>query len=612
MLNKIKNVKKNRKLIIALMVILMVLGIYIKSEAIDITNGTIKPVYRPKWEIDKDANNNPKVYIDPDTKELSIILKGNAQLPTQSLDDGKVSLDYDSNVISTLEEDDITVYINGEEAPSMKKPATAAEQSANADKIFKELIDPTNEENVSEVIYTLKLSDFEDPNRLTGMPFKEWAGNISIKIAGRGESSDTYEADVLKEYDYNGVNQSMMELDETGTWINITFQDETTKDRTTSRDETITNIHNITNTKPVYMFADFVKPEYTYEYSTTNPDINTGTETVTVVFDVTDKYFESTALSTDTTGSLIKVIVDSDENANTPITKVLTRIKDVYYDATTNTTTYVEPNATGTGTKVGERYQLVITGLDQGDGFAYSGPLTLSFEEGAQDGSGNLVKGIRDKSGNLSQAQTITMGINEPGGNPDDDIVVDVVDPIWTMDGDADLETGIIKLIAKDKYYQSSTLTTDDITVYVDDEEMAGITKTIISGPTKVSDTEYEWVIRLSNITFDEKGYVKFEPTNKTDDSLEEGINGFLYRKANDGEIEIKIDAETIQDQSGNKSNVQTFPIGNFDKTKPEVFDVKRIQDPSNNKETIIFNVTDRNFKESTEVTKDFHLHLHL
>ena len=39
-----------------------------------------------------------------------------------------------------------------------------------------------------------------------------------------------------------------------------------------------------------------------------------------------------------------------------------------------------------------------------------------------------------DKSGNTSVATTITIGVNEPGGNTGDQVIVDVVDPLWKTD----------------------------------------------------------------------------------------------------------------------------------------------------------------------------------
>ena len=78
--------------------------------------------------------------------------------------------------------------------------------------------------------------------------------------------------------------------------------------------------------------------------------------------------------------------------------------------------------------------------------------MTLSFAAGAVDGSGNLTSGVRDKSGNLNAATSITIGKDDVDGNPGQDTagngeIVDVVDPIWEV-GDVDLTTGTIKLIS--------------------------------------------------------------------------------------------------------------------------------------------------------------------
>ena len=58
----------------------------------------------------------------------------------------------------------------------------------------------------------------------------------------------------------------------------------------------------------------------------------------------------------------------------------------------------------GTPTKIGERYELVVTGLETEDGVGYSGAMTMSFPAGV----------ITDKSNNSNIAKTITIGIDEP------------------------------------------------------------------------------------------------------------------------------------------------------------------------------------------------------
>ena len=134
--------------------------------------------------------------------------------------------------------------------------------------------------------------------------------------------------------------------------------------------------------------VDFINPEYTYKYA--NTEIDHDKKTVTVVFDVTDKYFSTSALTTDTTASNIKVKFEGKEAINA--TKELSKLSDI--TATIN----------GTAKKVGEKYQLVVSNLDQGNGGDYSGIMTLVFPEGV----------VTDTSNNKSVAKTITIGVDEP------------------------------------------------------------------------------------------------------------------------------------------------------------------------------------------------------
>ena len=134
--------------------------------------------------------------------------------------------------------------------------------------------------------------------------------------------------------------------------------------------------------------VDFINPEYTYKYA--NTEIDHDKKKVTVVFDVTDKYFSTSALTTDTTASNITVNFEGKEATNA--TKELSKLSDI--TATIN----------GTEKKVGEKYQLVVSNLDQGNGGDYSGIMTLCFNEGA----------ITDTAGNGNVAKVITIGVDEP------------------------------------------------------------------------------------------------------------------------------------------------------------------------------------------------------
>ena len=452
---------------------------------------TINPIYKPEWEkvsssLDKTTN--------PENPTLSVVVKANAS-KTQTING--VNINYNSDVTSALTPSNVYVYIDGEldgdtnkngvldegETPSITKAVTSASPSATS----------------AEITHTITLSNFEETLRQSGKNFKEWSGNIAIKIGGRGEATSTYTANVLK--DVYG-NQNMMETDATGSWIDVKFKDEDTD-------------HNTDGT----MFEDFIKPEFTYEYL--NTIIDHDTKTVTVVFDVTDKYFNESALTTDTTASNIDITFDGTTPTNA--TKTLTKIDDL--TATVN----------GTSKKVGERYQLVLTNLDQGGGGDYSGVMTLAFPA-------NI---ITDKSGNANVAKTITVGIDDPttGDGDDSAVIVDVVDPIWKVENINIDETNkkvTADLIATDKYLtgvQNSTLTTNDITVSVDGDVNANTTinKALTEPTFSTNETtglkEIKYILTLDNF----------------EEAARQSGKSFLEYSGN---VKIKIAAGTVTDDA--------------------------------------------------------------
>ena len=382
MLKSKEKAKRFRKIIVILIAITMILGIYIKEiytqkreiktigvdqiQHMDATisagNGTINPIYRPKWTKTSSTLNT-------DAQTLSIVVKGNA---SESQTVNGANIKYNSDVTSALSADDIIVYVDGEldgdtnkngvldegETPSITKAVSTADSSATS----------------AEVTHTITLSNFGEALRQEGKEFREWSGNVAIKIGGRGQDESTYSANVLT--DKYG-NENMMETDMDGTnddgsWVSVIFKDGSID-------------HNANGT----MFTDFVKPEFTYEYA--NTVIDHDTKTVTVVFDVTDKYFASTVLATDPQAENITVKLDGKEATNA--TKTLIKLSDI--------TATVNGN---TSTKIGEKYQLVVSNLDQGQGGDYSGIMTLCFNEGA----------ITDTAGNGNVAKVITIGVDEP------------------------------------------------------------------------------------------------------------------------------------------------------------------------------------------------------
>ena len=544
----------------------------------EFTNGTINPKYRTEWikegtQIDETEANNPK---------LNITLRGTTNTEVA------VS-EYISNVTSTLATEDIKIFIEDTEitdvvTATIGAPTTTANTRTGA----------------TDVLQVITLTNFEEAARQTGKPYKEWSGNIRVEVA-QGTLSDTTgpaDPETGKTITYGNKNMEVVSeetktsattgagaVTEIGARIDNIIQDMTKYDKNTDN----------------AMFADFIKPEFTYKSQETEI-LHGEEERVTIVFDVADKYFESTTLS-NLDASQITVNIDDYDTTelNQNITKTLSKV--------TQTTDVVDGNITykangdiyytveGVEKKVGERYQLVIEGLDQedadgnGDGYTYSGYMTLSFAQGA----------ITDKTGNQSAAKSITIGKDEPGGTGTGEIV-DVVDPVWSVT-EINTDEEYVKIHVKDKFLnrEQSTLnlTEDAISIVVNGTQSTAIA-TILAGPTEIiPNEEYEYIVTLENITPVDAGYIEFTPT--------EPIIGETakYKNDNGGYIELQIAPGVVIDQNGNASNEQILDIGNIDKTKPEVYDVQKTQDAENGKETIVFNVTDKNYDPTDPVTID-------
>ena len=576
MLKDKKDVKKIRDIIMILIAIILIMGIFINRIYIKRTelktigtdqiehmnattssgNGTINPIYRPKWT-------KVSSTLNTDTQTLSIVVKGNAS-ESQTVDGANIN--YSSEVTSALEPKDIMVYIDGELDGDTNKNGII--DSNETPSITKTISDTTPESKTgTEVTHTITLSNFGEALRQSGKEFTEWSGNVAIKIGGRGQAESTYNTNVLT--DKYG-NESMMETDQDGTeadgsWINVVFKDGSID-------------HNASGT----MFADFIKPEFTYEYS--NTTIDHDTKTVTLVFDITDKYFASSTLTADDIE--IRLGNVKAENAK----KTLTKLSDI--TATVNGTA---------STKIGEKYQLVVSDLEQGNGGDYSGIMTLAFKEGV----------ALDKSENKNLPKTLTIGIDDPttGDGDDTGVIVDVVDPVWKTENisiDGTTKTVKVDLIATDKYLTgvgNSSLTINDITLTVDGDENAN---TAIAKDLSTPTFSTNVTTGLQEIKY------TLTLTNWEEASLQDGKSFLEYS----GTVKIKIAEGTItDDQSGategrvdgkhNTSKEKTFTLGHVDFIKPRIEKVSSTRDIEAKTETIIFNVVDKYLDTSDEVTED-------
>ena len=372
--------------------------------------------------------------------------------------------------------------------------------NSSANNTITKTISNANSTAAQTVTCTLTLANFAESVRQSGNNFLEWSGNVSIDF------------------------------------IPTTIEDAYGNPNLFKADGTV-------------MFTDVIKPEFTYEY--TNTTIDHGTKTVTIVFDVADKFFSSSALSTDSSASNIDVVLGGVTATNA--TKTLTKIEDL--STTIN----------GTSKKTGERYRLVITNLDQGEGNDYSGIMTLAFPAGI----------VTDTSSNGNVAKTITVGIDAPtnGDGHDSGVIVDVVDPIWKIANiniDKTNKKVTADLIATDKYLtgvENSTLTTSDITISVDGDTNANtvIEKSLTEPTFSTNETtgmkEIKYTLTLTN--FEEatrqtgKSFLEYSGTVKitiaagtiTDDtSGDAGGNG--------------VSPSTLYDAAG--TNANGLHIGDF------------------------------------------------
>ena len=504
---------------------------------VNYTTGTINPKYRTEWI-------KENVVLDQANDNIKITLRGTTNTSV-------AENEYISDVTSSLALNKIKVLIDGTDITST---VLNAQGIGNATQTTE-----NSRTGAKDVLQTITLTNFaKAAKRLDGKKYKEWSGNITIEIA-QGTLSEKY-----------GNKNMLVATDGTRTVSTVKETNKVSK--------------NTANT----MFTDYIKPEFTYS-SITDTNIVHGTgRKVEIMFDVTDKYFESTTLSNLNASQITIGMDDYDETElNKAITKKLEKVGTI-----TDTVNGVS-NVT-----VGERYKLTITGLEQqnekglSDGYTYSGYMSLKFAKGT----------IKDKSGNLSDATTITIGKNEPGGSVTDKTVVDIVDPVWTL-GDVDANDGTIKLRVKDKFLikdrSKFELTTDKITIYADDVVSTEIEKQI-SGPVEIrANEEYEYTLTLLNIKPDGDEYEEFTPKNPI-------VGGTAkYKKENGGDIKIKIAAGAVTDAYGNKTKEQIIDPGNIDGTGPEVYDIQKTKDATNNKETFVFNVTDKNYDSTDLVTID-------
>jgi len=496
--------------------------------------------------------------------------------------------------------------------------------SATHPQVATSKIDAESDED--EVTYTITLSDIGEAQRVSGVPFKNWSGIVTIKIAGRGQAESTYGVNVL--VDAEG-NRSMMETDQSGTWVNVIYKD----------DSDVEGIDKNTNGQ---MFTDFVKPEFTYEYSNTTIGSGpTGNKKVTVVFDVLDQYYKQSIINgsdiqivmPDYTAEEIQAAIDAGK-----ITKSV-QLKTIPNDVTSGDVTYKQNGdiyyeINGINKRIGQRYELVIDKLEQlyspdnlGDGDHFSGTMSLVIPAGQKTtGAGGeevLVKGIIDNSGNLNDAITISIGIDETDGDTttnDGGVaeIVDVVDPVWQAVNSA-AEPGQISMRASDKYFDrveldetnikviSNGVVSEDIGIDLSDptyvKQQADGTWVVTNDPTEADGVEYS--IQLSNVTVENPGPMQFDPVDENGNPITVVGGKPQYLTENGGAVKVRVDAGTAFDKSGNINKETTFDMGFMDDTRPQIYDIQKTQNENDKTITMVFNATDKNFDGSDPITPE-------
>ena len=265
-------------------------------------------------------------------------------------------------------------------------------------------------------------------------------------------------------------------------------------------------------------FVDFVKPNATYQFSET--DIDHDGKTYTMVFDMTDKFYDSGTLTLDD----LTILIDGEEPDWTEVDKSLQE------EDRTNI-------VNGESKVIGKRYTLTLSNLQQiqikeGDNYLdYSGVVTVAIPANK----------IVDTTGNGNNATTLTSGLSLPGGTGTEE-VVDVVQPLVekiTSNVDVANKTATMTFKATDKYYANTTLTNENLQITVDGQavDSTGVTKEVTSIPL----TEQRQV-------------------NGTTSAVQYGVQFTVNLSGLDtsvNQIKVRIPAGAVTDQSGN-GNEQT------------------------------------------------------
>lgn len=304
--------------------------------------------------------------------------------------------------------------------------------------------------------------------------------------------------------------------------------------------------------------ADFIKPSIKYTYS--KSDIDKDNKILTINFTATDKNLDTVA-SVLQKSDLSLAIYNYDSNGKG------------YWE----NVDISDANNTLTQNINGKEIDYVLT--------IKTLPIDIVEKYAGRSGYVTLIipkDKIVDIFGNKNDAKTITVGINEPTGNGNNQIV-DVINPIWTasnMTFDSQQGKITFKLIGTDKYFKESTLTSNKIKTFIGKDEITG---TIDMNIAKTSDltekrdgvnTVYgiEYLVTISNVKS-------------------------LY----EGNLKLIINSATLADLYGNFSKeTEISSLGIVDFKKPSITKISSEVDKIAKTEKIVFEVRDNYFKAST------------
>ena len=262
------------------------------------------------------ANYNPEsidivkqnVTVDTTNKNIKIQLRGTTNQEV-------AASEYKSDVTGTLKKSDIKIYIK--ESSSTYTDIT----NVLGNNITLETATTTtnSKTGAKDLLQVITLTGLEQLSLASGKSYKDWSGNIRVEVAQKS-LSDSY-------------GNKSVSITSAGARQNHFIEDTTLISKNTSGS----------------MFGDVVGPAIIYKNS--DSTIDKTNHKYTMIFDVTDKYYDTSNASLTT--SDLGITIDGVTPDWNKVTRSLT---------STNITATVDGVA---GKTIGRRYTLVLSNLEQ-------------------------------------------------------------------------------------------------------------------------------------------------------------------------------------------------------------------------------------------------------